>query len=382
MVLLSFVLLGQSRNALEEKRKALLKQIDQTAAQLKNTQKDKKQTLSRYIYLRNQVQNREQLIETLRSELDLIDQSVERTGLAVEALQHDITDLKKEYANTLRVAYRVKMNHSLLIFLFSASTLNEVIQRWQYIRQYERYRRRQANLIEITQQTLSNKMTDLAERKVEKERLLSVQKGQRTKLGSELSEKNKLLKGLRKDEKQLANQLEEQQKAERELKETIAAVIRKEMESKSLTAANREMNTALVRLSKDFAQNRGALPWPVSRGRVSKPYGTQDHPKLKGVKITNNGIDIRTDPGAKVFAVFSGKVVSSSYIPGYRNTIILRHGNYYSVYSNLEVVSISRGDNIKGGQIIGRVSHDQPEVHFELWEEKRRMNPKQWIRSR
>jgi len=377
----SLSLFGQTRQELEEKRKALLKEIEQTERDLTSTQKDRQLALSRYINLQNQVKNRESLIKTLRTETSLLEESIERTGRTVEALQHDIIDLQEEYSQTIRTAYRLRLNRSLLIFLFSANSLNEAVQRWQYIRQYEKYRSRQAELIEITQQTLSNKLKTLADRKAEKENLLVVQEQQRKKLSGELGERNQILKGLRQDEKKLASQLERQREAERKLKETIASVIRNEMNAEP-AATPPARRAEQVRLSENFAENRGALPWPVVRGEVSKSYGTQQHPKFKGVKTTNNGIDIRTEPGAEVYAVFTGRVVSSSYIPGYQNTIILRHGEFYSVYSNLAGVVVQRGQEVRGGDVIGRVSQNEPEVHFELWKEKNSMNPGKWIQAR
>ncbi len=378
---ISFSLYGQSRQELEAKRKALLVEIEQTEQDLASTQKDRKQALSRYINLQNQVKNRESLIQTLRTETGLLQESIERTSRTVEALQHDIIDLKEEYARTIRTAYRLRLNRSLLIFLFSANSFNEAVQRWQYIRQYEKYRSRQAELIAITQETLSNKLKTLADRKEEKENLLVVLEQQRKKLSGELGERNQILKGLRQDEKKLADQLANKREAERKLKETIASVIRKEMNAEP-SAALPARRAEEVRLSENFADNRGALPWPVARGEVSKSYGTQQHPKFKGVKTTNNGIDIRTEPGAEVYAVYTGRVVSTSYIPGYQNTIILRHGEFYSVYSNLEGVSVERGQEVKGGDLIGRVSQHEPEVHFELWKEKNSMNPGKWIQAR
>lgn len=374
---------GQSRQELEEKRNELLKEIEETSKQLEDAQADRKQALSRYVNLQKQVRNRERLIVTLREETKLIQESIQRTTITVDDLQQDISDLKSEYAQTLRTAYRVRLNRSLLLFLLSSNSVNEAVQRWQYIRQYERYRSRQAELIETTQETLTNKISSLAQRKWEKENLMVTQQRQKEELNKELSERDKILKGLRQDEKNLASQLQKKRDAESKLSETIAEVIRKEIASQSSAELERPSSAPeRIQLSENFAENRGSLPWPVNRGTVSRPYGTQDHPTLKDVKVTNNGIDITTDPGAEVFAVFTGKVVSSSFIPGYQNTIILKHGDYYSVYSNLSAVSVRRGQDVQSGQLIGQVGEAEPEVHFELWQEKKRMDPGKWIQSR
>jgi septal ring factor EnvC (AmiA/AmiB activator) len=391
-LLLSFFLLlgstpawSQSRTQLEKRRKALLEEIERTNRELATTQKDRKNALARYLTLQNQVRNREQLMLTLDQEITYMTNSIERANIAVEALDADLARLKDEYAQTLRTAYRHKMSSSFLLFLFSSDSFNEAFRRWQYIRQYEKYRRRQAEVIEQTQQTLANKMNALVQQKADKQQLLQDYQNQQRMLAGELKTKNQLLRSLRQDEKRLAGQLSQQQEAHRRLNRAIEEVIRAELAAedsraeKSETGA--EAEAAAIRLSANFQENRGRLPWPVSRGRIVKYFGTQPHPKLPSVKIVNNGVDIRIQGDRAVRAIFSGKVVSTSFIPGYKNIVILRHGKYYSVYSNLDVVDVSRGQTLGGGDPLGRVSGDDPLLHFEIWREKSRMNPQEWLRS-
>jgi murein DD-endopeptidase MepM/ murein hydrolase activator NlpD len=140
-----------------------------------------------------------------------------------------------------------------------------------------------------------------------------------------------------------------------------------------------EISAEDIGLSKDFSQRKGKLPYPVADGYITRSFGTQPHPTLKGVKINNNGVDIRTDKASDINVVFAGTVVGTQFVPGYQNTVIVQHGEYYTVYSNLEEVLVKRGEKIVANQMIGRLSKDKPEVHFEVWREKERLNPVGWI---
>ncbi len=374
----------QSRSELERRRKALLEDIERTNRELSSTQKDRQTALARYLTLQNQIRNREQLMLTLDQEIEYMTNSIERANIAVEALDQDLARLKSEYADALRTAYRHKMASSFLVFLLSSDGFNEAFRRWQYIRQYEKYRRRQADAIAQTQQTLANKVNMLVQQKADKQQLLQDYQTQQLMLAGELRTKNDLLRTLRQDEKRLAGQLAQQQQAHERLNRAIEEVIRAEMaarKSNEKTEAGASARAADLRLSANFQDNRGRLPWPVSQGRITRFFGTQPHPKLKAVKIDNNGIDIQVKGDPLVRSVFSGTVVSTSFIPGYKNTVIVKHGDFYSVYSNLDVVKIKRGTDLRGGELIGRLSEADPLLHFEIWKEKSRMNPQDWLRA-
>jgi len=374
----------QSRSELERRRKALLEDIERTNRELSSTQKNRQTALARYLTLQNQIRNREPLMLTLDQEIEYMTNSIERANIAVEALDQDLARLKSEYADALRTAYRHKMASSFLVFLLSSDGFNEAFRRWQYIRQYEKYRRRQADAIAQTQQTLANKVNMLVQQKADKQQLLQDYQTQQLMLAGELRTKNDLLRTLRQDEKRLAGQLAQQQQAHERLNRAIEEVIRAEMaarKSNEKTEAGASARAADLRLSANFQDNRGRLPWPVSQGRITRFFGTQPHPKLKAVKIDNNGIDIQVKGDPLVRSVFSGTVVSTSFIPGYKNTVIVKHGDFYSVYSNLDVVKIKRGTDLRGGELIGRLSEADPLLHFEIWKEKSRMNPQDWLRA-
>lgn len=388
----------QSRKELEEKRKKLLRDIEQTSSLLQQTKQDKAATLSRYVTLQKQISKRQQLVETLQEEMSFLLNNIERTATVVVALNDDIERLKSEYVKIARHAYRQKLTHSNWLFLLSAKSFNDAFRRWQYLRQYDRYRQRQARLILDTQQTLLDKIKALEDRKLEKERLLSTEQRQSRMLGMEMQAKNQLLEELKGDEARLARDLEGKQAAANKLNKAIEKVIREEMErirreersaaaaASAATPGKAVKPTAtpeVASISSEFQGNRGKLPWPVKNGVITGHFGRQPHPSIPNIEIVNNGIDIQTDEGAPVRAVFEGTVVGTQFIPGFDYMVILQHGSYYTVYSNLEEVSVKKGDKVTIRQAIGKVSTDRKtntsEVHFEIWKEKTRLNPQEWV---
>lgn len=384
---LSLPLAAQTRKELVDKRKRLIEEIRETETSLKKTQEDKEQTLTRFFALQNQIQKRQLLVTTLRAEIEFTHESIERTREVLASLEDDIVRLKREYAGMLRTAYRQKVNQSFLLFLFSANGLNDAFRRWQYLRQYDRFRRRQADLIAETQHTLEAKTRQLEQRRLEKEQLLLSEQNQKELLGRELQDKDRLLKGLKSDESRLVAELERQRRAHEQLNSAIETIIQDEMARKrkaartteALAATGAESPGAAGASNTGFEGRKGSLPWPVNEGEITRYFGTQSHPSIKTVKITNNGIDIRTEVESNVFAVYDGQVAGTQYIPGYQYMIILQHGTYYTVYSNLEEIYVKRGDRVSAQEPIGRLGSRKPEVHFEVWREKERLDPTQWV---
>ena len=387
-----------SRMELEEKRKQLLREIEQTTRLLKQTKENRAATYSTYVTLQRQINRRLQLIETLQKEVLLILETVERTTGAVQALRDDVERLKSEYAVMVRQAYRQKLLHNDWLFILSASSFNNAFRRWQYLRQYDRYRQKQARLVIETQETLLAKIGALEKRKAEKEKLLATEERQSEMLGLEISTKDRILEELKSDENRLARQLNAKEKAARKLTAAIETIIKEEMEKARLAeetraAANVNVSpstssvgtSSASNLSSDFRRSRGALPWPVKNGVITSYFGRQQHPTIKTVEIVNNGIDISTDQGSHVQAVFEGTVVGTQFIPGFDYMVILQHGEYYTVYSNLQEVRVRKGDRVGIRQSLGIVSTDRKtntaEVHFEIWKEKTRLDPTDWVKQ-
>lgn len=380
---------AQNRRDLEEKRKSLLREIDQTNTKLSKAIETKTANLNRYLALQSQVKKRQQVISTLHDEIEHAEAGIQRAQEVTIALSEDIARLKEDYGDLLRRAQRMHQNQSGLLFLFSAKGLNDAFRRWQYLRQYERHRRKQAALIQETREALSARAAQLEQRIAEKQRLLGTQQEQRELLGKEMEDKDRAIQVLKKDESKLAAQLEKQQKSHQQLNDAIESVIREEVSKKKQAARNPETLKSFKAKSPEeeevedaasaFGKRKGKLPWPVAGGTVVRKYGKQPHPTLKNVQTTNNGIDIKAAPRANVAVVFEGTVVGINFVPGYKNMVIVQHERHYTVYSNLQEVTVRDGDEVSTGQSLGSLSSDVPELHFEVWREKKRLNPSAWI---
>jgi septal ring factor EnvC (AmiA/AmiB activator) len=391
---LPLLLSGQNREDLERKRERLLKEIQVTEAALNDTQKDKEATLEQYIALRTQIRNRQELIRTLEEELRQVDASIRRSEVVLAALQGDIKRLKEEYAHTMRVAYRHKLSQSMLVFLFSAESFNDAFSRWQYIRQYDRFRKKQAvNIIE-TQEMLTERTAQLELRRAEQQELLLAQKRQTDLLQEEFQEKNRLLKKLNTSEKQLMAKLDEQQAAHEGLNQAIEDIIVAEMSRKRREARERvpsenpaqpEAPGAKVEagrvLSSNFSSQRGQLPWPVRSGQVSKSFGNAIVMEDTGLKLPNNGIEIQTQNGADVFPVCEGEVTHITFVPVYQNAVLVNHGDFFTLYYRIEEVFVEKGQPVAPNQPIGRLAASGNTVHFEIWKGTQKLNPEIWLGS-
>lgn len=396
--------IAQNRQDLTQKRQQLIAEINQAAKLLAATKKDKKQVLNQYYTVQRQIRQRKELIETLQQEIELSNESIERTTSAIGGLQGDMERLESEYGEMARQAYRNKMNDNKLLFLFSADGLSDGLKRWRYIQRYDEYRKKQAGLILETREVLTSKLNGIEIKKAEQQDLLTAAERQQNLLEKELTVKNQLLKGIKADESRISRLINRKRVAHRKLSAAIESIISREIKSRVGTdrvnaapakkKANKSSAKPTTKPSKSsakiaaatttFRQQKGKLVWPVKNGMITRHFGKQSHPIHKSVQITNNGIDIRATTSNKVKAIADGKVAGTQYVPGYKNTLIVQHGNYYSVYSNLEHVGVKRGDTIETGQVVGLAGRDAQEehleVHLEIWKGKQRLNPAVWLR--
>ena len=417
---------AQNKSTLEEKRKKLTKEIEITNKLLSKTKKNKTAAYEQYVTLQNQIERRESLIQTIDHEINESEESIARNSAVIEALSSDIAQMKEEYGKTLRTAFRRKTLTNPLLFILSAENLNQAFRRWLFLRKYNRFRMGQAEAISFTREILSKKLASLEEQKTTKEQLRIEMTGQRGTLTTELVDKNDLLKSLNQNEEKLLAELKEKQTTKLALDNSIERIITTEIRKKEESEATKKRlaaekkaqekkelpvapppapestpkvnQTPVVKpaailpavvveedlISSAFKKQKGRLPWPVEGGFIARAYGLQKHPTLKNINITNNGIDIRTSEDAPVHTIFDGKVAGVQYIPGHDYTVIIQHGDYYTVYSNLSQTPLNKGDQVAAGANIGSVSTNPisgaAELHFELWKEKERMNPASWIK--
>jgi murein hydrolase activator len=383
----------KDRAKLEQDKKKVEEEIEYTNKLLEQTRQTKANSLNEVVILNKKISKREELIITINSEVQLVENQMAQAQDSISLLEKDLKALKDEYAKMIYYAYKNKNLYDRLIFIFASEDFNQAYQRLKYFQQYNEYRQKQAILIQIKQKRLEIKMEDLAAIRERKNTLLTAEERQHQQLTSELDEKNKSVKSLSKKEKELQKTLKDKEAAARKLQQAIQDIIAEEIRlaneraNKSGSPSQKAGLFALTPeekiLSDDFQKNRGSLPWPLEHGIISSTYGDHPHPVLKNVTIRNNGIDMLTEEGAEARAIFSGVVTRVMNVPNNNNVVIIRHGEFLTVYSNLDQVYVKIGEKVAMKQKIGKIftnkTDSKTELHFEVWQSKTLLNPEEWL---
>lgn len=387
---------AQNKNELEEKKKELQKEISLTNKLLSETKKNKELTLDELLKLKSKINLRVELISAIDQEIRFVNKQINRNQEIILSLQKDLEKLKKEYAKMIYYAFKNKSTYNKIMFVFSSSSFNQAYKRLKYIQQYSEYRKKQGEAIVKTQQELLLKIAELEASKQEKSALLSLEQQEKQKLAVEQQEQENNVKQLQNKEQQLRADLAKKQDAERKLQKAIERIIEEEIRKAREAAAKANkgssttesktsfpMTPEALKLSNSFASNKGSLPWPVAEGIITDRFGQHPHPVLTGIVINNNGIDISTTKGAIARAIFEGEVSSVAIIPGGGKVVMIRHGEYLSVYSYLNDVYVNKGDKITTKQHLGTLISEpdkaKTNVHLEIWKGMTKLNPEYWI---
>ena len=395
--------LSKDKEKLQRTKKQLEQDIRFTSELLEKTQKNKQTSLNKLQILAKQIKSRQALINTINLQLNDVQVQISVENLQIERMSKQLQDMKTEYARMIYYAYRTMNGHNKLMFIFAAKDFNQAYQRLKYYQQYSSYRRRQVAKIESTKHAIDNHRKELESVKIEKLTLVQSKQLEKQKLDREKTEKAEAVKEFSSKEKQLLATLKVKQKAAAELENEIEKLIAEDI--KASEARSRKKDAKLNKpasttkeaahspvmeftplekeLSSSFSANRGRLPWPCDRGFISGSFGVHPHPVLDHVTVKNNGVDIMTEPESAVKTVFNGKVSRVMSFPNLNKVVIIRHGDYLTVYSNLEEVRVREGQEVSARQAIGKV-HTNPddkksELHFELWRGKVIQNPEEWL---
>lgn len=372
----------KDKQSLEHKKKILQEDIQYQNNLLKETAASKKLSLGQLIIINKNISAREELIATINLQIRELAKQVEETVSLVEAMESDLKTLKEEYARMVYHAYKNRNSYDKMVFIFSARDFNQAYKRLKFYEQYSEYRKNQAVLIMKTQEALKLKSADLEKKKSDKQLLLETEKKEKQNLTLAKEQQQSTLKQLQGKEKQLKKEIKKKQAEIGKLQKAIEEAIRKEMEEqkkKGFFSMTPEMKV----LSSGFENNKGKLPWPVLKGVITEWFGEHEHPVMKGIRIKNNGIEIETTPGSAARAVFDGEVSKVIIIPGSGKAVLIRHGEYLSVYFKLQEALVQPGDKVKLKQEIGIVMTDETdgktELHFEIWKGRVILNPSDWV---
>ncbi|MBS4013241.1 MAG: peptidoglycan DD-metalloendopeptidase family protein [Bacteroidetes bacterium] len=393
LVLICFGLMsfGQSRDALEKERRELENNIKLTNELLKQTRTSASASLNELVILNNQIQKRENLIKVINNDIQLLNRRIANYNQNIEQLSKELDELKSSYARMIYYAYRNQSSYQRLMFIFSSRDFNQAYLRLKYLQQYARHRQIQAEKIVETSNELNQKVAEMEAQKAVQQRLLAEERIEIELLSKAKSQQNQTIERLKKQENDLKKQLTNHQKAIQALDNAISRIIeeeRKKAEERA-KAEGRPVTKEYTltpeekALSRNFAGNKGKLPWPVERGVITAGFGERAHPVLPRIKIQNNGIDIATVAGAKARSVFEGTVSRVIYVPGSNYAVILRHGEYLSVYSNLSEVFVKNGQKVTTKEDLGIVfttdQEKKTELNLQIWHGTNKLNPAEWI---
>ena len=409
---------AQSENQLRRKKEAIQREIEQLQKNLSKTANGKKLTLQQINAINTQIRLRQDKIGTINSEIKNLDNQISQNTNTVHTLQGQLGDLKKEYAGMIRFAQRNRNSYDKMMFIFAAKDFNQAYKRIKYLQQFSQYRKKQAGYIENTQQDLNGKIKVLDKTLREKSDLLKEQERERERLSKDKNQQSVVLNRLSKDEKQFKQDINTRKKQQAQIDRAIklaiqraieeakrkaaeeariaaakeaaaraAAVAKAKAENKPVPVAaapvkekstnellTNDVNSA--KLAAGFENNRGRLPYPVN-GTITETFGRH---MVDQAPYNNEGVNITSSVGAAVRAVFDGEIALVSLIYG-KYVVLIRHGNYFTIYQNLKTVSVSNGDNVSTRQTIGTLANtgDVAELHFEIIRGQTKLNPEAWI---
>ncbi|MBK8625506.1 MAG: peptidoglycan DD-metalloendopeptidase family protein [Saprospiraceae bacterium] len=379
----SLLVSAQSRQELEKQRLQIIKDIEKTSKALESTKKNKEKSLEQFKALERQVDSRKKLISNLKTEVNINEKLITENETKIEELKRKHEALKTQYSTILRRSYLKKVSNSKWSYLLSADNLNNLMVRWRYIHQFDQFTKQKLEEIQLITGEIKDKNIEIEKTKEKNIAVLSQTTTNIKTLELEQKEKDAIIKKLSKEEHKLQDNLKKRQQERENLNKAIEKIIIAELEKAKV---KEKEDVAMVKKKEidnsGFAKNKGALSYPVSKGKITARFGTHPHPTIKNVEISNNGVDFTLPSGDNVTCVYDGEVVGVTNIPGFKNMIIMKHGSYYTVYSKLDNVTVSKGQKIKRGQTIGNVitSEDgKAELHFELWKDKTKMNPESWF---
>jgi len=371
----------KSKTQLEREKLDNLKRIEEAQNILVQTEGQRKSTLGQLSAISRQIEAREMMIASLNEEIALLRSDIDELNQVVVSLEKDLKLLKEEYASMIYAASKTSHGLDRLTFLFSAQTFNQFMRRLSYLSQYAEARKTQAQQISRVSDALSAQKKEFEMKRAEQESLLASQIAENRQLLALKAKQNNVIKDLSSREKQLKNELAQRKQAIQKLDNLIAEIIKDELE-KERVAKN---PVAAAAVSSNFEGSKAKLPWPVSSGFVSSRFGRHPHPVLKGVEVDNQGIDIQTNQDETVKAVFDGTVATVAFVPGMNNVVIIKHGDYFTLYARMKKVNVKKGQAIKIGDVVGEVFTDIDgisEIQFQVWKNNQKLDPEKWLMTK
>ncbi len=378
-VLAVFTCSAQTISDLQKQKEQTLARISTTSQLIEEGTKSQAQNTQKLDLINSQIETRNDLIKNINQQIQFYNAEINQRVKSITRYEQQLDTLLLQYANFIRTTQFLQSKHDVLLHILASRNLSQMYRRIRFYREYLQYQHSQHDAITA----LNNRLH------AERDSLLTAQKylvvlrneeyNSRNQLISEQTQYNNELKRLMQKEKELRNTLLEDRKKVQALNVAINKLIEEEAEQ------NRKAKHDAIykKLSKDFASNKGRLPWPILTGTIVRGYGQQESKLLKGIRTTSEGVDIAAKKNSVVRSIFNGKVTKVARIPGGNDVVIIRHGDFLTLYSNLTNLVINIGDEVKAGQAIGTLytekNAEQGILHFEIWKEFHSQNPKLWL---
>ena len=382
-----------SKTQFEAERKVLLQRIKTIQQILRKTETKKQESVGQLNALNIQIESNALLIQLINQELRAIDQEIQQKKRTTAILTRDLTQLQKEYAAMVYIGAKALNDIHELMFIFSASSFHNLVQRLRYVKQYAHIRHKHYLEIKKTKASLQVQQAAAQQRMQAQKKLLHNRQAERSKLTSLKTQQAQLIEKLTQQHTQLTKELQHRNKAVKRLDKLIKEIIQQALQAQEAPPSSTRPTTKgpptdnpkavhTKKLTALFRKSRGKLPWPVKSGFISRKFGVGLHPVLRNVQVENLGIDIQTQKGAQVYAIFEGVVKAIAFVPGMNRIVIIQHGAYHSVYAKLRNTTIKVGQYVQAYTPIGTVATDAlgtTELQLQLWNNTQKLNPSWWL---
>jgi len=375
----------ERQKQLEAQKISIKKEIQQINNLINDSRKKSRGLADELEDIQLKISVRDRLIRINNSQVNNLNNIISNQNERIADLEVDLKKLKDEYSKIVYSSYKKRSSEMKLMFLFASDDINQAFRRFQYFKQYSKYRKEQANKIVSLQEEISNNIDSLDKRKIEKQNVVKENQSVRKTLNQDRIQQNNMYNNLLKDQKNYAVEIQEKEKQARLIDNEIQKLIRLAIAESNNN--NNSSNFALTPegrlISSNFQSNKGRLPWPVREGVITRRFGTQPHPVVRTTTINSNGISIATSPNSIAYSVFEGEVLSVYGFSGGNPGVLIRHGNYISNYQNLSSIFVKKGDKVMANDEIGIVftneSTGKTVLKFNIFNELKPENPTIWL---
>jgi len=375
----------ERQKQLEAQKISIKKEIQQINNLINDSRKKSRGLADELEDIQLKISVRDRLIRINNSQVNNLNNIISNQNERIADLEVDLKKLKDEYSKIVYSSYKKRSSEMKLMFLFASDNINQAFRRFQYFKQYSKYRKEQANKIVSLQEEIFNNIDSLDKRKIEKQNVVKENQSVRQTLNQDRIKQNNLYKNLLKDQKNYAVEIQEKEKQARLIDNEIQKLIRLAIAESNNN--NNSSNFALTPegrlISSNFQSNKGRLPWPVREGVITRRFGTQPHPVVRTTTINSNGISIATSANSIAYSVFEGEVLSVYGFSGGNPGVLIRHGKYISNYQNLSSIFVKKGDKVMANDEIGIVftneSTGKTVLKFNIFNELKPENPTIWL---